>query len=49
MQATRGPIGDQIMPHAPGVVAPVAGDKAHAYLRTELFIAAAALTAPARE
>src|SRR6516225_6369929 len=43
----RQPIRQQVSPHTPGAIGPVARQEAGADLRTKLFVAAAALTARA--
>src|SRR5262249_23920525 len=45
VQTTRQSLRQQVSPHAPGAVGPITCRKACAHLRTELFIASAALTA----
>ena len=45
MQTAWDAFGQKIVPHAPGAVGPIARKEAGANLRTELFIAPAALTA----
>src|SRR5580693_1176995 len=45
MQAARHPFRQHVVPNAPGAVGPIARKEAGANLRTELFIAPAALTA----
>jgi hypothetical protein len=45
VQPARYPFGEQVVPHPPGAIGPIAAQEARANLRSKLFIASAALTA----
>ena len=49
MQATARSVFDQVVPHAPGPIGPVTGQEACTDLRSQLFVAAAALAARSRQ